>query len=178
MPQSSTLDPLDRSILEELNVDARRSQREIAHRLRISPTTVSARIARLEELEVIQGYIPVLNDEQLGWDLWAVIGIRISKGRLREVEERLARDPRAYLIYDVTGDYDALVVGRFRDRRDLDRFVKHALQDPHIERSNTQVVLNRVKEDRRVPVVLRGGDPGAPSARSSTAAAAGTDKSP
>ncbi len=165
MRRTSTLDELDRSILEELNVDARRSHREIAHRLRVSPTTVSARVARLEEEEVIQGYIPVLNDELLGWDLWAAIGIRISKGRLREVEERLARDLHAYAIYDVTGDYDALVVGRFRDRRDLDRFVKHALQDPHIERSNTQVVLNRVKEDRRVPVVLRGGDRAAAATR-------------
>ncbi len=178
MRQTSTLDQLDRAILEELNVDARRSHREIAHRLRVSPTTVSARVARLEEEEVIQGYIPVLNDEQLGWDLWAAIGIRISKGRLREVEERLARDPHAYLIYDVTGDHDALVVGRFRDRRDLDRFVKHALQDPHIERSNTQVVLNRVKEDRRVPVVLRGGDAPTASARSASPTAAATAKSP
>lgn len=152
------LDSLDRSILEELNVDARKSHREIAHRLKVSPTTVSTRIARLEEQGVITGYVPLLDDELLGWDLWAAVGIRISKGRLREVEERLARDPHAYAIYDVTGDYDALLIGRFRDRRDLDRFVKHALQDPHVERSNTQVVLNRVKEDRRVPVVLRGGD--------------------
>jgi Lrp/AsnC family transcriptional regulator, regulator for asnA, asnC and gidA len=164
--RTSILDELDRSILEELNVDARRSHREIAHRLKVSPTTVSSRIARLEESEVIRGYIPVLDDEQLGWDLSALIGIRISKGRLREVEERLARDPRAYAIYDVTGEHDALLIGRFRDRRDLDRFVKHALQDPHVERSNTQVVLNRVKEDRRVPVVLRGGERTATDARS------------
>ncbi len=156
MRQASTLDELDRSILEELNIDARRSHRAIAQRLKISPTTVSARIARLESDGVIRGYIPVLDDELLGWDLWALVGIRISKGRLREVEERLARDPHAYAIYDVTGEYDALLIGRFRDRRDLDRFVKHALQDPHVERSNTQVVLNRVKEERRVPVVLRG----------------------
>ena len=168
MRRTSTLDALDRSILEELNVDARRSHREIAHRLNVSPTTVSARIGRLEEEGVIHGYVPLLDDELLGWDLWAAVGIRISKGRLREVEERLARDPHAYAIYDVTGDYDALLIGRFRDRRDLDRFVKHALQDPHVERSNTQVVLNRVKEDRRVPVVLRGGEraggPGRPGA--------------
>lgn len=150
------MDELDRSILDELNTDARRSHREIAHRLKVSPTTVSARVARLESQGIIRGYIPVLDDEQLGWDLWAVVGIRILKGRLREVEERLAKDPRAYVIYDVTGDYDALLVGRFRDRRDLDRFVKHTLQDPHVERSNTQVVLNRVKEDRRVPVDRRG----------------------
>ena len=158
MRQTSTLDDLDRSILEQLNEDARRSHREIAHRLKVSPTTVSARIGRMEAQGVIQGYIPVLDDEQLGWDLWAAVGIRISKGRLREVEERLGRDPRAYAIYDVTGENDALLIGRFRDRRDLDRFVKHALQDPNVERSNTQVVLNRVKEDRRVPISRRAPD--------------------
>jgi DNA-binding Lrp family transcriptional regulator len=146
------LDEVDRSILEELNSDARHSHREIAQRLKISPTTVSARVARMEEQGVIRGYIPVLDDELLGWYLWAAIGIRISKGRLREVEERLAKDARAYAIYDITGDNDALLIGRFRDRRDLDRFVKHVLQDPYIERTNTQVILNRVKEDRRVPI--------------------------
>ncbi|MCI4354826.1 MAG: Lrp/AsnC family transcriptional regulator [Thermoplasmata archaeon] len=152
------LDALDRSILQELNIDARRSHREIAQRLKVSPTTVGARVTRLEREGVIRGYVPLLDDELLGWDLTATIGIRISKGKLREVEERLARDPRAYAIYDVTGDYDALLIGRFRDRRDLDRFVKHALQDPFVERTNTQVVLNRVKEDRRVPLSLRSGE--------------------
>lgn len=163
MGRLSIIDPLDRAILQELNVDARRSHREIAARLKVSATTVGSRIARLEKEEVIHGYVPLLDDERLGWDLWATIGIRISKGRLREVEERLARDPRAYAIYDVTGDYDALVIGRFRDRRDLDRFVKHALQDPHVERTNTQVVLNRVKEDRRVPLGARPGEAPAPN---------------
>lgn len=158
MVRVSNVDELDRAILEDLNADARRSHRTIAHHLEVSPTTVSARIARLESSGIIRGYVPILDDEQLGWDLWATIGIRISKGKLREVEERLARNPRAYAIYDLTGEFDALVIGRFRDRRDLDRFVKHALQDPHIERTNTQVVLNRVKEDRRVPVSLRPSD--------------------
>ncbi len=158
MVRTSSVDELDRAILEDLNVDARRSHRTIAHHLDVSPTTVSTRIARLEAGGIVRGYVPLLDDEQLGWDLWATIGIRISKGKLREVEERLARNPRAYAIYDLTGEFDALVIGRFRDRRDLDRFVKHALQDPHIERTNTQVVLNRVKEDRRVPVSLRPAD--------------------
>ncbi|HZY69460.1 MAG TPA: Lrp/AsnC family transcriptional regulator [Thermoplasmata archaeon] len=154
----SKLDDTDRAILQELNIDARRSHRELAHRLRVSPTTVSHRVARLEREGIVRGYIPVLDDELLGWELTATIGIRISKGKLREVEERLARDPRAYAIYDVTGDFDALLIGRFRDRRDLDRFVKHALQDPYVERTYTQVVLNRVKEERRVPVSGRGSE--------------------
>jgi Lrp/AsnC family transcriptional regulator for asnA, asnC and gidA len=154
MRRSSSLDELDRALLVELNIDARKSHRELAHRLKVSPTTVSGRLERLESQGIIRGYIPLLDDEQLGWDLWAVIGIWISKGRLTEVEERLAKDPHAYAIYDVTGDTDALLIGRFRDRRDLDRFVKHVLQDPQVERTNTQVVLNRVKEDRRVPILI------------------------
>jgi Lrp/AsnC family transcriptional regulator, regulator for asnA, asnC and gidA len=164
MGRTSSLDGLDRGILEELNVDARRSHREIAERLKVSPTTVGMRIERMERDGIIRGYVPLLDDEALGWELSATIGIRISKGKLREVEERLARDPRAYAIYDVTGDFDALLIGRFRDRRDLDRFVKHALQDPQVERTNTQVVLNRVKEDRRVPIPVRSTDraPGNP----------------
>jgi DNA-binding Lrp family transcriptional regulator len=155
MGQSSDVDDLDRSLLQELNINARRSDREIARRLHVSPTTISHRLERLEKLGVVRGYIPLLDDELLGWDLWATIGIRILKGRLREVEERLSKDPRAYAIYDVTGDFDALIIGRFRDRRDLDRFVKHTLQDPYVERTSTQVVLNRVKEDRRVPLSAR-----------------------
>lgn len=152
MGRTSSLDALDRAILTELNADARRSHRLLAERLNVSPTTIGLRIERMERDGVIRGYVPLLDDETLGWELCATVGIRISKGKLREVEERLAKDPRAYAIYDVTGDYDALLIGRFRDRRDLDRFVKHALQDPNVERTNTQVVLNRVKEDRRVPV--------------------------
>jgi Lrp/AsnC family transcriptional regulator, regulator for asnA, asnC and gidA len=156
MPRTtSAVDDLDRAILQELNVDARRSHRELAARLRISPTTVSARLSRLERDGVVKGYIPVLDEELLGWDFAATIGIRISKGRLREVEEHLARDPHVFALYDVTGDFDALLLGRFRDRADLDRFIKRALQDPHVERTNTQVVLNRVKEERRVPLSLR-----------------------
>jgi Lrp/AsnC family transcriptional regulator, regulator for asnA, asnC and gidA len=158
MGRMSSLDGLDRGILEELNVDARRSHREIAERLKVSPTTVGMRIERMERDGIIRGYVPLLDDEALGWELSATIGIRISKGKLREVEERLGKDPRAYAIYDVTGDFDALLIGRFRDRRDLDRFVKHALQDPQVERTNTQVVLNRVKEDRRVPIPVRSSD--------------------
>jgi Lrp/AsnC family transcriptional regulator for asnA, asnC and gidA len=158
MGRTSSLDALDRGILEELNVDARRSHREIAERLKVSPTTIGLRIDRMERDGVIRGYVPLLDDEALGWELCATIGIRISKGKLREVEERLGKDPRAYAIYDVTGDFDALLIGRFRDRRDLDRFVKHALQDPQVERTNTQVVLNRVKEDRRVPIPVRSTD--------------------
>jgi DNA-binding Lrp family transcriptional regulator len=149
------LDETDIALLRELSINARRSDRDLARTLRIAPSTVSRRIFELERTGVIRGYIPILDDEKLGYDLRATVGIRISKGKLKEVEERLSRDPRAYALYDVTGEFDALLIGRFRGRRDLDQFLKHALQDPNVERTNTQVVLNTVKEEPRLPLPSR-----------------------
>src|ERR1700741_356303 len=95
MTTMSGLDTLDRALLEELNIDARRSHRDLARRLKVAPTTVGQRLTRLEREGVIRGYVPLLDDELLGWELTATIGIRISKGKLREVEERPPADPRA-----------------------------------------------------------------------------------
>src|SRR5258708_26606548 len=119
MTTVARLDDLDKALLEELNVDARRSHRDLARRLKVAPTTVGQRIARLERDGVIRGYVPLLDDEQLGWDLAATIGIRISKGKLREVEERLAPDPRPDAVYDVNRDLDAPLHRRVPGPRDL-----------------------------------------------------------
>ena len=45
-----------------------------------------------------------------------------------------------------TGEYDAIVVAKFRNREELNNFVKKILSMPHIKRTYTMVVLNVVKE--------------------------------
>jgi len=50
------LDALDRRLLLELQTDARQSMRSLARKVGVSTPTVSARIQRLEESAVIQGY--------------------------------------------------------------------------------------------------------------------------
>ncbi|MFQ6061177.1 MAG: Lrp/AsnC ligand binding domain-containing protein, partial [Thermoplasmata archaeon] len=78
------------------------------------------------------------------------IGIRISKGKLLEVQKRIAKDKRVYGVYDVTGDWDSIVMARFRNRNELNNFIKKVLSMDFVERTYTQFVLNVVKEERRV----------------------------
>ncbi|MEE3231985.1 MAG: Lrp/AsnC ligand binding domain-containing protein, partial [Candidatus Thermoplasmatota archaeon] len=80
------------------------------------------------------------------WDLNVVIGLRIQKGRLIEIQEKIAKDPRVYGVYDVTGDFDSMVVARARDRSDLDDLSKNVMSVDGVERSVTHLVLNTVKE--------------------------------
>lgn len=146
------LDDLDLSILRELNGDARRSFREIARALKVSIGTVSNRLKRLEAAGVVQGYAPLLDEKRLGYEVLAVIGVQISKGKLLEVQRRVAKDERTVDVFDVTGEWDSVIVGRFRNTRELDAFVKRLSAMENVERTYTQVVLNVVKQEKRVPV--------------------------
>lgn len=140
------------AILRVLSRDARVSLREISREIRAAISTVSTEIRRMEGEGVIRGYTVQVDPTKLGYDLTAVIGVRISRGRLMEVQKDIASSRNVFAVYDVTGEWDSIVLARFRSRRDLDRFIKRLVSRPHVERTYTFVVLNTVKEDMRVPV--------------------------
>ncbi len=147
------MDYIDTKILESLNKNARKSFRDIAKELKVSLSTVSNRIHRLEEEGVIRGYAPIIDEQKIGYDLQVVVGIRISKGKLLNAQKRIAKDERVFAVYDVTGDWDSIVMARFQNRTELDKFIKKVLSMEYIERSNTHVVLNTMKDEKRVPML-------------------------
>jgi DNA-binding Lrp family transcriptional regulator len=149
---AAKLDELDVSILRRLNEDARQSYRKIAKALGVSISTVSNRVKRLEADGVVAGYVPVLDPKRIGFDIVAIIGVTISRGRLLEVQRRIGKDERVFGVYDVTGEWDSVIMVRFRSTRELDGFVKKLVAMENVERTYTQVVLNIVKEEKRVVV--------------------------
>jgi DNA-binding Lrp family transcriptional regulator len=144
------MDELDCKILRKLNENARKSYREIARELKVSLSTISNRIKKLEDEKIIEGYIPVINQEKMGFDLTAVINVKISHGKLIEVQEKISKDKHVSSIYDITGDWDSLIIANFKDRRDLNGFIKGVLAMENVEKTNTQIVLNIVKNEKRV----------------------------
>lgn len=140
------LDDQDRRLLRELVRDGRASHRELAERTGSSLATVNRRIRQLETSKAIRGYTALVDPEAVGWSLTAIIGLRIDKGHVRSVHEKISADPRIFGVYDVTGEWDGLVLVRLRDREDLDDLVKSTLSLPHIDRTNTMVVLKTVLE--------------------------------
>jgi Lrp/AsnC family transcriptional regulator for asnA, asnC and gidA len=51
-------------------------------------------------------------------------------------------------VYDTTGGFDAIVIGRFRSTRAMDSLLKKLQTFDFVERTNTKLILNTVKEDQ------------------------------
>ena len=149
-PGGMMLDDTDRRIISVLQSDARASMRSIAEQAGVSLGTVSNRVHRLEDAGVIRGYTVQLNPELSGWELTVVIGLRIQKGRLIEIQEKIAQDNRIYSAYDVTGEFDSMIIARAKDRRDIDDLTKNVISIDGVESSVTHLVLNTVKESSTV----------------------------
>jgi DNA-binding Lrp family transcriptional regulator len=140
------LDEIDKKIIKVLENDARTSLRKISELVKVSLGTVSNRVKKMEKNGVIKGYSVILDPDQIGWELNVVIGLRIQKGRLIEIQEKIAKDSRVHGVYDVTGDFDSMVIARAKNRKDLDDLSKNVLSIDGVERSITHLVLNTVKE--------------------------------
>ena len=144
------LDETDVKVLKALTEDARLSSRQIAKQCEISIGTVLSRIKRMEEGGIIKGYTVLLDQEKLGYELTVVTEITVSKGRLLEMENEIARIPNVCCVYDLTGLSDAAIIAKFKNREELSRFTKRLLSLPFVERTNTHVVLTTIKEDFRI----------------------------
>ena len=140
------LDDIDRKIITVLGKDARTSLRKISELVDVSLGTVSNRVKKMEKKGIIEGYSVILNPDHIGWELNVVIGLRIQKGRLIEIQEKIAKDSRVYGVYDVTGDFDSMILARAKNRKDLDDLSKNVLSIDGFERAITHLVLNTVKE--------------------------------
>lgn len=144
---SVEIDETDRKIIKLFNEDGRMSYRKIAKHLNVSIGTVHNRMEKLTKNGVIRKFAPVLDHNKLGYNLTTIIGVRVKGGVLENWEDVTAYHENVLCMYDVTGEFDAILIARFKDTVELDQFVKKLLKEPDVQRTYTQTVLNIVKED-------------------------------
>lgn len=149
------LDDIDRKLLKELLMNSNRSQRELAKSIGVSTATVINHIQRLESAGVIKDYTVMLDYERLGYELTAIVEMTVSRGKLIEVEKAVSKLPYVCAVYDITGEIDAIIIAKFRNRQELSEFPKALLGMTDIQRTNTHVVLNTIKEDFRMSENLK-----------------------
>ncbi len=146
------MDEVDRRLLRLLAENSRASLRDLSRSLGVAVSTVHARLQRLIREGVIRRFTILPDYERLGYPITAVILVAVEGGMIEEVASRLAGEHNLVAVYDITGDYDLVLVGKFRSMDELNSFLKRLNKLPAIRRTVTSVVLKVFKEDPVAPL--------------------------
>lgn len=133
---------LDDALLYHLQQNARMSIAELARLLSVSRSTVTDRIARLEQRGVIRGYTVVLGEEAARRRVRAHIMVNVSTGHATSLVRSLRRMPSVLRAYAVSGIYDLIVVAEADSTEELDRVLDAVRELDGVERTLTSVILS------------------------------------
>lgn len=141
-----TYEHLDRRLLNALAVDGRASLRSLAEELDVSVTTVSNHLAELESSGAITGFAPTVDYDVLGYDVTAILQLKVQGDAISEISAELENENQMISVYEVTGDFDIIAIGKYRDTDDMNRQIKELLGHQAIIETNTSIVLNVISE--------------------------------
>ncbi|MCL9815839.1 HTH-type transcriptional regulator Lrp [Natronocalculus amylovorans] len=144
-----TYENLDAKLINALLGNGRASLRSLGEELDVSVTTVSNHLRDLESEGVVRGYTPIVDYGALGYDVTAIIQLKVEGSALPEITDRLREQKQMISVYEVTGDYDIIAIGKFTDTDGMNDQIKELLTDVDIRESNTSVVLNAVAENQQ-----------------------------
>lgn len=138
------LDRTDQQILLELRQNCRRSYRELATSTGMSPAALIERMKKLENEGIVTGYSANFDYLKLGFEFMAIVQISIS-GDLLKAQEKISGLAGVAAVYDTTGQYDAVAILMCKTRNELSGLVKKILAIHDVEKTNSSIVLNIVK---------------------------------
>ena len=150
------LDELDTAILRQLQTDARRTNRDVAAAVGVSPTTALDRTRALRERGVIRGATLDVDLPAIGRPVQALIAVRIRPPSRRNIEafrNWVSALPDTLGVFVTSGSEDFLIHVAVPDNESLYAFVIDRLTErPEVADVRTSVVYEHLRNDRIRPV--------------------------
>lgn len=150
------VDRLDRNILQELQIDARLSNQQLAERVALSPSPCLRRVRALERSGVIRQYVALLDAAKIGLGLLSYVSVKLEKKGKMPVEQfsRSVRNwPEVVACYAMTGDVDYLLRVQVEDLEHYARFImEKLLKQPGVIDIRSNFVLERIKDTTALPL--------------------------
>ena len=143
------LDRIDRRILAQLQAEGRLTNQALSDRVALSPSAWLARVRRLEQARIIQGYHARLDPFRLdvGLVLFAEVTLKAHGAEaLARFDAAIAALPQVVEASHVSGDYDYLLKVVVADLPEWTRIGEQlTAADAGADRINTHVLLRKPK---------------------------------
>ncbi len=142
------LDEIDRALLRELERDGRVSNKDLAARVGVAPSTCHARVAALRARGVLRGFHADVDPDAVGRGLQAIIAVRLqaaARARLGAFARTLAARPEVRDVYLLGGTEDVMLHVAVHDSRALRAFVvEHLSTRPEVAHTQTSLVFEHL----------------------------------
>ena len=135
------MDDLDQRLIALLRQDARLSVADLAHKLQVSRGTVTNRLRKLEDTQVIVGYTVRLKPEAQPERIRAWMGVQVEGNRTREVIASLLGEPSVAALHDTNGRWDLLAELRAANLSELSQVLERIRLVRGISSTETSIHL-------------------------------------
>ena len=135
------MDDTDRELIALLRTDARASIATLASRLKVSRGTVTNRLRRLEDQQVIVGYSVRLRPDAEPDLIRAWMGVVVEGNQTRVVIASLLGEPGVEALHDTNGRWDLLAELRARNMTELSQVLERVRLIKGIANTETSILL-------------------------------------
>ena len=150
------LDDIDRQLLRLLQEDGKLSVRELAKRVRLSPTPVHERLRRLESSGIIDHYAAVINTDKIGQFIIFYVNIILKEHSTKlggKFVEKIRSFPEVVEFYTIGGEHDFMIKVMVPDMPAYRLFFVDKLGEvPNIAKLQSIIVLDTIKRDGKIPL--------------------------
>lgn len=135
------MDSLDQQLISLLRRDARMSVADLAHKLGVSRGTVTNRMRKLEDEQVIVGYTVRLRPDAEPERIRAWMGILVEGNQTRRVIASLLGEPGVSALHDTNGRWDLLAEVEARSMAELSQVLERVRLISGIRSTETHIHL-------------------------------------
>ena len=135
------MDDTDRQLIALLRRDARLNVATLAAKLGVSRGTVSNRLRKLEDQQVIVGYTVKLKPDAEPNQIRAWMGVRVEGNQTRAVIASLLGEPGVGTLHDTNGRWDLLAELRAESMAELSQVLERVRLIKGIANTETSILL-------------------------------------
>lgn len=151
---SQHLDDTDKAILNLLQDDATLPLKAVAEHVHVSVATAQRRIQALIDSGVITKQVAIVNPSKVGYGLTAVVMIEMERSNTsmqRWFERLMDAQSQVMSCYEVSGDFDFMLMVNAKNMSDYHQFTRHLLTyENNVRNFKSQFVMNFTKSGTKI----------------------------